>query len=183
MREETTLTRGLLGYWSGYQSRDGILRDHSPAGTDGNYGIDARWIWFTNPRAVKHVGDRDRTYFCYLGGETGTDIVVTSYDHDEAALARRTVATEFSGDDHTNPSIHVRDDGHILLFWTGHNDDAIQYAPSARPESIESFGPTESFTGESVTYPNPVRSPFGDDPIYLFYRDRVYNEIKTLAKD
>jgi hypothetical protein len=179
MRENSTLTRGLLGHWSGYQSPDGIVRNHSPAGADGNYGIDARWIWFTNPRAVRHVGDRDRTYFCYLGGETGTDIVVASYDHDEAALARTDIESEFSADDHTNPSIHVRDDGSILVFWAGHNGDAIHYARAEQPESIETFVAHGSFTGESVTYPNPVRSPFGDDAIYLFYRDRVYTEDAT----
>lgn len=174
MDECSTLSRGLLGHWSCSQVPDGIVRDRSPARIDGNYGIDARWIWFTNPRAVRHVGEHDRTYFCYLGGPTGTDIVAAAYDHDTGGLSRNTVESAFSSDDHTNPAIYVRPDGYVLLAWAGHNGDAMYYTRSARPERIAAFDDVDSFPGESVTYPNFVRSPFGDDAIYLFYRDRVY---------
>lgn len=178
MTDEISLERGLLGYWPGERSPDGIVRDHSPEGNDGTYGIDARWIWFTDPRAIRHVGSRDRTYFAYLGGPTGTDIVAAAYDHDERDLSRSVVEPEFSTDDHTNPSLFVRDDGHVLVFWAGHNGEEIFSAVSTDPESVDDFADLSSFAGESVTYPNPVRSPNGDG-IYLFYRDRVVTRDTT----
>lgn len=179
MHQEASLSRGLLGHWPGERSPGGIIRDRSPEGNDGNVGIDARWIWFTNPRAVRHVGDRDRTYFGYLGGPTGRDIVAAAYDHDEASLSRITLDAEFSADDHTNPSIFVRENGIILVFWARHNGDALHYARSTAPEDITSLERLGSIDGTSLTYPNPVRSPFGDDAIYLFYRDRVHTRDAT----
>lgn len=178
MTDGTTLSRGLLGHWPGERSPDGIVRDRSAEGNHGNYGIDARWIWFTNPRAVRHVGNHDRTYFCYLGGPTGRDIVAATYDHDRRSLSTTVVAEDFSPDDHTNPSIHVRDDGHVLLLWAGHNGDALFTALSSEPESVGSFDHRNRIPQESVTYPNPVWAPWSDE-LYLFYRDRVYTRDAT----
>ncbi|MCL7417784.1 MAG: BNR-4 repeat-containing protein [Halalkalicoccus sp.] len=175
---ENSLSRGLLGHWPGDRSPDGIVRDRSPEGNHGNYGIDARWIWFTNPRAVRYVGDRDRTYLCYLGGPTGRDIVAAAYDHETRAFMTTVVDQSFSADDHTNPSVFVREDGHVLLFWAGHNGDALHYTVSCDPEGVAAFGPHRRIEQESVTYPNPVRAPDGDD-LYLFYRDRVYTRDAT----
>ncbi|MFC7230890.1 BNR-4 repeat-containing protein [Saliphagus sp. GCM10025308] len=182
MRDETSLSRGLLGHWSGERSPDGIVRDRSLEGNHGNYGIDARWIWFTNPRAVRHVGDRERTYVCYLGGPTGRDIVAAAYDHETRSFSTTVVDESFSDDDHTNPSLIVRNDGRILLFWAGHNGDALHYAVSCDPESVSAFGPTRQIEQESVTYPNPVRSPDDPETLYLFYRDRTYTRDVTNDK-
>lgn len=179
MRTDVNLSRGLLGHWSGSRSPDGIVRDGSLEGNHGSYGIDARWIWFTNPRAIRHVGERVRTYFCYLGGPTGRDVVAAAYDHDARSLETTVVHESFSADDHTNPSLFVRNDGRILLFWTGHNGDALYHTVSCESESVASFGPRRTIEQESVTYPNPVRSP--DDPgtLYLFYRDRIHTHDAT----
>lgn len=179
MSDDTSLSRGLLGHWPGERSPDGIVRDRSPEGNHGNYGVDARWIWFTNPRAVRHVGQRERTYVCYLGGRTGRDIVAAAYDHETRSFSTTVVEASFSADDHTNPAVFVRNDGRVLLFWAGHNGDALHYAVSCEPESVDSFGPRRSIDQESVTYPNPVRSPDESDTLYLFYRDRVYTRDAT----
>lgn len=179
MNHAESHSRGLLGHWTGERSPGGIVWDHSPEGNHGNYGFDARWIWFTNPRAYRHVGNRDRTYVSYLGGPTGTDIVAAAYDHDSGSFTSTVVEGSFSKDDHTNPAIHVRDDGHVLLFWAGHNGNEMFYEISDDPESVTTFGSRGSFAGESVTYPNPVQSPDGRDDLYLFYRDRVYTKDTT----
>ena len=178
MRDEHSLSSGLLGHWSGERSPDGIVRDRSLERNHGNFGYDARWIWFTNPRAIRHVGEYERTYVCYLGGPTGRDVVVAAYDHDSRTFSTTVVDESFSDDDHTNPSLFVRDDGHVVLFWAGHNGDALYYAISSDPESVTSFGPHRRIEQESVTYPNPV-SVEGSDEVYLFYRDRVYTRDAT----
>ena len=178
MDVEETLSRGLLGHWRGERSPDGIVRDRSPEGNHGNYGIDTRWIWFTNPRAIRHEGRQDRTYLTYLGGPTGRDLVVAAYDHDTGEYASTVIEDEFSADDHTNPALYLGDDGHILAFWTGHNGEAIYYRVSSDPESIDRFEAVRTIEQESVTYPNPVRSPDGES-LYLFFRDRVHTRDAT----
>ena len=168
-----TLRIGLLGYWPGTRSPDGFLRDYSPESNHGIVGFDARWIWFTNPRAVRYVDDEDRTYVGYLGGPTGTDIRVGAYDHRANEWEGTTLHASFSADDHTNPSLVVREDGHLLVFWTGHNGEKIFYAISEEPESVSEFGRCRTISQHVVTYPNPVLIPEnGRSTLYLFYRDR-----------
>ncbi|KZN23307.1 hypothetical protein A4G99_14845 [Haladaptatus sp. R4] len=168
-----TLRIGLLGYWPGTRSPDGFLRDYSPESNHGLVGFVARWIWFTNPRAVRYVGDEDRTYVGYLGGPTGTDIRVGAYDHRANGWAGTTLHASFSADDHTNPSLVVREDGHLIVFWTGHNGEKIFYAISEEPESVSGFGRRRTISQHVVTYPNPVLVPEnGRSTLYLFYRDR-----------
>ncbi|MFC4986473.1 BNR-4 repeat-containing protein [Saliphagus infecundisoli] len=177
MTGEPDRSRGLLGHWEEV-SPGGIVRDRSPEGNDGNYGIDARWIWFTNPRATFHAGEREATYLAYLGGPTGRDVVVGAYDHDRESLESTVVERDFSPDDHTNPSLALRADGRLLVFWGGHNGESIRYTVSCEPESVAGFGPPRRLEGESVTYPNPIRSPDGDS-LLLFYRDRIYTRDAT----
>lgn len=57
MSHDPDLSRGLLGHWTDV-SPGGIVRDRSLEGNHGNYGIDARWVRFTNLRAIRHVGER-----------------------------------------------------------------------------------------------------------------------------
>lgn len=176
------LQNSLIGYWPGGSSPTGHLWDHSPEKNHGVVGFDARWIWFTNPRAIHHVGMEDKTYVGYLGGPTGTDIQIGSYDHTTGSLTRTTLHESFSSDDHTNPSIHIRQDGHVLAFWTDHNGEAIHYTISTHPEDVSSFESHRSIEGGCVTYPNPIRAPPGegkDSLLCLFYRDRVYTEDTT----
>ena len=179
MNEGTDLTAGLLGHWPGEISPGGIVRDQSGCGIDGNYGLDARWIWFTNPRAIHHQGDRNQTYLTYVGGESGADLVAAAYDHDAGTNETTVLDPAFSRDDHTNPALHVRNDGHLLAFWSGHNGEEMLYTISKTPESVTDFEPVRTIEQESVTYPNPMRAPWDDDLLYLFYRDRVYTQDVT----
>lgn len=178
MHSQNGPTRGLLGHWPGTRSPTGTVWDRQPAGHHGNYGIDARWIWFTNPRAVRHVDRHDRTYLAYLGGPTGRDIMIGAFDHADHSFRRTVIDADFSADDHTNPAVHVRPDGHLLVFWAGHNGEKILQVRSTEPEEIRSFTACDRLDQESATYPNPVRDPAGEG-LYLFYRDRLYTADTT----
>lgn len=165
--------RTLLAHWPLATGPNGRVREEV-SGNDGRYGIDARWIWFTDPRAIRYVGQRDRTYLGYLGGPTGGDIRIAAFDHATDTLERTTLASSFSTDDHTNPSVLVSKSGTVHVFWTGHNGDAIFHARSYQPESIEAFEPPSRLEQYLVTYPNPVELPGKrDELLYLFYRDRT----------
>ncbi|MCU4743284.1 BNR-4 repeat-containing protein [Natronoglomus mannanivorans] len=182
MNEDNSLSHGLLGHWSGERSPDGIVRDRSLERNDGAYGLDARWIWFTNPRAIRHIGEREQTYVCYLGGSTGTDIVVGAYDHGTRSFSTSVVVESFSTDDHTNPSLTIREDGRILVFWAGHNGDALYYTVSREAENVTAFESPRRIEQDSVTYPNPVWAPDDPERLYLFYRDRTQTRDATNDK-
>jgi len=165
---------GLLGHWPGTVAPGGRLYDRSPEDNHGSHGPTARWIWFTNPRAVRHVGRHDRTYVGYLGGVTGEDIVVGTCDRTAGRFEETTLATDVSSDDHVGPAVFARNDGHLLAFWSEHDGPWMKYRITDAPEAPDTFGPVRQLDGEAVCYPNPVQP--GDDPgapIYLFYRDRA----------
>jgi len=165
---------GLLGYWPGTVAPGGRLYDRSPEDNHGSYGPSAKWVWFTNPRAVRHVGNHDRTYIGYLGGSTGRDVVLGTYDHDTGRFGETTLASDVSDNDHVGPAVFVRSDGHLLALWSKHNGPWMRYRLTRSPEDPDSFGPVREFDGAGLCYPNPVQpGDAPEDPIYLFYRDRT----------
>jgi len=166
--------RGLLGYWDGRTAPGGRLHDRSPEGNDGIYGQTAKWVWFTNPRSARFVGDHDRTYLGYLGGPSGTDVVIGMYDHDTSTMNETIVAADVSPDDHVGPAVRPLNDGHLLVVWSKHDGPELAYRLSERPEDPSTFGERRTVEGTTVCYPNPIQ--LGDDPdapVHLFYRDRA----------
>jgi hypothetical protein len=167
---------GLLGHWTGEVKPGGRVYDRSPEGNHGVYGPAAKWVWFTNPRAVRYVGEYDRTHVGYLGGSTGRDPVVGTYDHDTGRFAETVLASDVSNNDHVGPAIWARSDGHLVALWSLHNGPWLRYRMTETPEDPSSFGPVREFEGAGICYPNPVQpgaDPDPEDPIYLFYRDRT----------
>lgn len=128
---------------------------------------DGAWCWFQDPRALRHVGDADRTYTGWV--TVGGDIEVASYDHDENAVTRTTLHADFEQDDHDAPTFHVDDDGRLLVFYSEHAGPAIHYRRSERPEDVSDFGPEHTIEPSDVhTYPSPR---VVDDTLYLLYRN------------
>ena len=172
--DSTIPQRGLLGYWDGRTAPDGRLHDRSGEENDGIYGPTAKWVWFTNPRAARFVGEHDRTYLGYLGGPSGTDVVLRMYDHDTGAADETVVAARVSPDDHVGPAVRPLNDGHLLVLWSKHDGPELSYRISERSEDPSAFGERQTVEGSAVCYPNPIQ--LGDDPdapLHLFYRDRA----------
>lgn len=136
------------------------------------------WCWFGDPRAVHLSGQHERTYVGYL--DARGRINVAQYDHLTGRLTSATVASVLPVDDHSNPSIIVRPDRRIVLFWSGHNGPAMFYRRSASPEDISEWEPTSSVPVNTVgdhgyTYPNPVQLSDEDYALYLFWRGGDFN--------
>ena len=82
-------------------------------------------------------------------------------------------------DDHNNPSLHVRPDGRLIVFYAEHNGPKLYYRISRNPESVTSWGPeqwiptntrkesTGSVRGNN--YPNPVWLA-SERRLWLFWR-------------
>jgi hypothetical protein len=131
------------------------------------------WSWFGDPRSVYHEGARRRTYTGWVS--TNGSVQVASYDHDSGLRTITTLKSRLQIDDHDNPSILVRPDGRLLVFWSTHGGDNMWYRRSARPEDITAWEPervlpTNTPGTNGYTYPNPVQLPAEGNRIYLFWR-------------
>lgn len=136
------------------------------------------WCWFADPRAIHFVGAHRRTYVGWIDREGS--IQVLSHDHDSGEELVRRLRRRLQVDDHDNPALLVRPDGHLLAFYSKHNGRAMLYRRSTRPEDVSEWGPERRLPDNTAgtrgfTYPNPVQLAAEDHRIYLFWRGANWN--------
>jgi hypothetical protein len=140
-----------------------------------NISQSGAWCWFADPRAVHY---KNKTYVGFI--DTFGNITVASYDHNDHMLNTTTLHHHMIKDDHSNPSIHIRPDGHIFVFWSGHGGPIMYYRRSVHPLDISEWEPEAKIPTNSkgkfgFTYPNPVTLSKESDDLYLFWRGGNYN--------
>jgi hypothetical protein len=143
---------------------------------------DGAWSWFGDPRAVFHEG---RTYVGWVDLEG--DIKVSSYDHTTGHRVTAVLQARLNRDDHANPSLHVRPDGHLMVFYSRHVGPAMHYRVSTHPRDVRSWRPPQTVPTNvpgirGYTYPNPVRLE-DEDRTYLFWRGGNYNPAYSTQDD
>jgi hypothetical protein len=136
------------------------------------------WSWFGDPRSVYHEGRHRRTYTGWVARDGS--VQVASFDHDTGQRAVATLKARLQVDDHNNPSILIRPDGRLLVFWSTHAGPTMWYRRSARPEDITAWEPERVFPtntpgSRGYTYPNPVQLSAEANRIYLFWRGGNFN--------
>jgi hypothetical protein len=128
------------------------------------------WSWFSDPRAVRVIGQYDRTYVGSVSSQG--DIQVTQYDLVTKAVTNTIVSPHFKVDDHAAPSLLVRADKRLIVFYSGHNAVATHYRISDNPEDATSWGVERTIPAtNSVTYSNPSMLSAENNRIYLITRD------------
>lgn len=142
---------------------------------------DGVWTWFTQPRAVRHVGTNDKTYTGAVN--SNGDIVAASFDHDTGAVETSTLHTSYEEDDHTSPTLLVRNsDARIIVFYSEHSVSNFKYRISENPEDITSWQAEQSIsTPNQNTYGYVVQLSGESDRIYNFYRS--YPDIAAVWSD
>src|ERR687895_2430696 len=140
------------------------------------------WSWFGDPRAVHHGG---KTFVGWVDIEG--DVKVSSYDHATGERVTAVLQARLNKDDHANPSIHVRPDGRLVVFYSRHVGPAMHYRVSSRPEDVTSWEapqtvPVNTPGIRGYTYPNPVRLE-GEGQTYLFWRGGNYNPTFSVQAD
>jgi hypothetical protein len=136
------------------------------------------WSWFGDPRAVYHEGAHRRTYTGWVSRDGS--VQVASFDHDTGQRTIATLKARLQIDDHNNPSILVRPDGRLLVFWSTHAGPTMWYRCSARPEDVSAWEPERVFPtntpgSRGYTYPNPVQLSAEGNRVYLFWRGGNFN--------
>jgi hypothetical protein len=133
---------------------------------------DGGWSWFADPRAVYFAGRHRRTYIGWI--DRGGDVVVASFDHATQRTARAVLHRDLGIDDHNNPGLLMRADGHLTAFYCKHNGGRMFYRRTANPEDVTSWG-AEQLLGTNTrgtngyTYPNPLYLS-AEQREYLFFR-------------
>lgn len=141
-----------------------VLPPYLAAGT-AEFTPDGTWCWFQDPRALYYEGAKKQTYSGWVTSDGS--VQVGSYNHVTGEITVHTLHEKFQIDDHNNPTFLIREDGHILVAYSGHFYGPMRVMVSERPEDITSFGPEATF-GDNVTYANPYQ--IGDSTV-MFYRD------------
>ncbi len=153
-----------------------------PAGAVEQPVGDGAWSWFGDPRAVTHDG---RTYVGWLDREG--DIKVSSYDHGTGERVTAVLQARLNQDDHANPSLQVRPDGRLVVYYSAHVGPAMHYRVSSEPEDVTAWEPAQTVDvntpgGFGYTYPNPIRLA-DEGRSYLFWRGGNYNPTFSLQND
>jgi len=139
---------------------------------------DGAWSWLADPRAVWYEGEYRRTYAAWVNSIG--DIRVASYDHDTNERTTVTLRPEFHADDHANPTLLVRPDGRIMVFYAMHRGRWLITQTSTNPEDITLWGEEKDagpFTSEARghTGPRPVLLPGEENRVMLFWRGPGYD--------
>jgi hypothetical protein len=156
----------------------------SAAGT--RVSSDGAWTYFTEPRAVNHDGEHRRTYVGWI--DSRGQIVVASYDHRSRVRTRAVLQTGERVDDHNNPSLIVRPDGRVLVFYSTERRRNLVYRVSRRPESVRAWRrphrvPTNVRGRHGYTYPNPVWLAEEERPLFLFWRGGSFEPTYSTSAD
>lgn len=158
-----------------FTDSDGLTKlEHELAGHPWEMAADSgAYIFFGDPSAVRHNGTNDKTYLAYVNRSGG--VIINAYDHtSESWDGEFTLKSGFQADDHINPTILVRDDGHIMVFYGAHSGTEVYLRISTNAEDISAFDAEQtldsSIGDDDYGYWSPVQlTGETDDPIYLFY--------------
>jgi hypothetical protein len=143
---------------------------------------DGAWCWFQDPRAVVTDGQLVATSITGRG-----TVRVATVD---LASGQRTISLlreNFDHDDHNVPGLLVRQDGHLMAFYTRHGRETSMYFRSTvRPRDGRAWGPEQSYTGnvaDKATYANPVQLSGEAGRIYNFWRGIDFNPTFATSDD
>ncbi len=139
---------------------------------------DGAWSWLADPRAIYYEGEHRRTYAAWVNSIG--DIRVASYDHDTGERTTVTLVEGFHVDDHANPTLLVRPDGRVMVFYSMHRGRWLITRTATNPEDITLWGEEDDvgpYTSDTRghTGPRPVLLPGEENRIFLFWRGPGYD--------
>jgi hypothetical protein len=147
------------------------------------------WSYFGDPRAISHDG---HTFTGWIS--TAGNVWVARYTRG-GRLSKRVIYKGLGRDDHNNPSLIFRPDGHLIVFFAPHSGhhlpppgirpSRMRYRVSLHRYSIEQWGrvrtvPTNVPGGLGYTYPNPIQLR---DKLWLFWRGGGWNPTFSYTED
>jgi len=146
------------------------------------------WSFFGDPRAISHEG---HTFTGWIS--TTGNVWVARYTRG-GQLSKKLIFRGLGRDDHNNPSLVFRRDGHLMVFFCPHSGrdlpppgipSVMRYMVGLHKHSIAEFGrvhtvPTNVPGGLGYTYPNPIQL---EDKLWLFWRGGGWNPTFSYTED
>ena len=146
------------------------------------------WSFFGDPRAISHDG---HTFTGWIS--TTGNVWVARYTRG-GQLSKKLIFRGLGRDDHNNPSLVFRRDGHLMVFFCPHSGrdlpppgipSVMRYMVGLHKHSIAEFGrvhtvPTNVPGGLGYTYPNPIQL---EDKLWLFWRGGGWNPTFSYTDD
>ena len=153
------------------------------------------WCWFSDPRAVFHEGKKRAVYAGWVNGFG--DIVVGSIDLTTMKIDTAVLHIKLEADDHTNPSILIRHDGRVFVFYSRHSrrGGPLTMRVSARPEDVSEWLPERNLEDlnegpafppgarRDFCYSNPVQLSAENHRIFLFWRGVDFKPCFSISPD
>lgn len=148
----------------------------SPAQT--NFAVlasDGVWTWYNDPRALFHNG---RLYFGYVRADGKTALSV--FTPANGVTSNLWVSGFTQVDDHNNPGLLARADGHLLAIYARHGSDqwfAYRRSVTNDPHTSAGWAAEQQIpnSGAGMTYANPFQLAAESGRIYNFCRNTNYN--------
>ncbi|KRE99839.1 hypothetical protein ASG89_27310 [Paenibacillus sp. Soil766] len=133
---------------------------------------DGAWCFFADPRAVRYVGQQDRTYVGWLTKQG--HVMIGTYDHRDGSVNSVMMKPSLQQDDHANPALYIPSDGRAIIYYSAHNGKTMYYRQMETAEDIASFSaeqelPENTSGMHGYTYPNPIYLR-QEQQQYLFWR-------------
>lgn len=125
-----------------------------------------------------HLGDQHKpnvfrhNFHTYIGSiDKDGNVKILDYNHLAGTHTSFTLHANFEVDMHDWPSILLRNDNRLIVFYCKHGGDSLRYRISTNPLDISSWGIEQlKYIGPHITYPNCVKLSGENDKIYLFFR-------------
>ncbi|AQT69995.1 Unsaturated rhamnogalacturonyl hydrolase YteR [Anaerohalosphaera lusitana] len=145
---------------------------------------DGAWCWFSDPRAVYKDGK------AYAGWVTKDgSIVVGTYDYKTGETQQTVLHEKFQADDHCNPSILIRPDNRLVVFYTLHGGRNMYIRISENPLDISEWSPvinpgfSNAKNRYGVCYSNPVQLSQEDNKMYVLWRGIDWKPTMSTSTD
>ena len=159
-----------------------------------SFSADGAWCWFSDPRAVYFEGNKKAIYAGWVNSRG--DIVIGAYDCKTGCVDTAVVEESLEVDDHANPSLLIREDGSIMVFYSRHSstDGPLTIRISVYPENIHHWSaPIQPSLNDNPAYPagmrrdycytNPVQLSSVRNKIHLFFRGIDFKPCVSISSD
>lgn len=169
-----------------FTKSDGVTKlDHDLArksSTD-QFSPDGAWCWFQDPRAIHYQGTKNQTYMGWVDRQG--NVRINSYNHSNKTMSPAvTLRSALQVDDHASPSILIRPDGRLMVFYSAHNGGIMYYRISTNPEDTSWWQNEQTVPGSTwYSYPNPIQLSGEANKIYLFWRDENLRPVFATTTD
>jgi len=143
---------------------------------------DGAWTWWQDKRAL--ICENNLTV-----GSSSHDgnVQVTNWDFKTGSIETKILHISFPPDDHNAPGILLRKDGHLMAFYSKHNQEALMYyRVTTRAGDPSDWQPEQTYSAgvkDYFTYANPFQLSAENGRIYNFWRGIDFNPTWSASDD